>query len=132
MPFCNNIITTNPRAHWAGICQQSAGLTSTSPQTEVKDHSATLEMTYSQHVDSPPPSVVSGFLDRNYRYKSVATQIPHDYGLTSIPDWPKIDRSSDTFLLRFIGVHLNPRDHDSGTCSFRDTVNFLIDILCDN
>jgi hypothetical protein len=31
------------------------------------------------------PSVVVGFLDRDYRYKSVATQIPHDTWLIPIP-----------------------------------------------
>ena len=50
---------------------------SISPQTEVKDHPVNLGVTYGQHVASP---AVVGFLDRNYRYQSAATQTPHDAG----------------------------------------------------
>ena len=35
------------------------------------------------------PTDVSGFLDQNHHYKSLATQIPHD---TALPPIPSIDR----------------------------------------
>ena len=53
------------------------GLTSTCPQAEMKYHPDSLEVTCDQHVSSP-------FIDQDYRWKSVATQIPHDAGLTSL------------------------------------------------
>ena len=53
--FCNNGCINN-------------FLTSICPQTEVKDHPASLRVTCCQYTTSPP--VVFGFLDRNYRYKS--------------------------------------------------------------
>ena len=48
--------------------------------TEVNDHPANLRATSCQD----PPAVVD-FLDYNFHYKSVATWIPHDAGLTFIP-----------------------------------------------
>ena len=54
--------------------QPTAGLTFTCPQTEVYDH------TSSPHVWS---SSRCCFLDQDYRYKSVATQIAYDAGLAS-------------------------------------------------
>jgi hypothetical protein len=48
----------------------------------VKDNPVSLETMCGQHVD--PPNVVD-FLDRDYYYKQVATEIPHDAGLEAIP-----------------------------------------------
>jgi hypothetical protein len=48
------------------------------PQTEGDNRPAGLGVTYSQHLESL--SVV-GFLNQDYRYKSVTTQIPHDTDL---------------------------------------------------
>jgi hypothetical protein len=44
-------------------------------------------------INKSPPAVV-GFLDRNYHYKSVATQILHDTGLT--PIHPAGERTQNT------------------------------------
>ena len=60
---------------------QPSGLTSTCQWTDVEGHPASLRVTCSHYVES---STVIVFLDRNYRYKSVATQIPHNYGLEPI------------------------------------------------
>jgi hypothetical protein len=46
------------------------------------DHPANLRATCNQHVD---PSAVVGFIDRNYRYKSVANQILYGGGSATIP-----------------------------------------------
>ena len=46
-------------------------------QTEVKDHPARLIVACGQQVDHP---TIFSFLDRNYRYKSIAAQIPHNAG----------------------------------------------------
>jgi hypothetical protein len=48
----------------------------------VNDHSASIGVPRGQHIESP---AVVGFIDRNYRYKSVPTQISHDIGLAPIP-----------------------------------------------
>ena len=60
--------------------QPTAGLTSTYPQTEVKDHLTSLGVTL---VCKSPPVIV-GFLDQDYHYRSVAIQIPHDAGLAPV------------------------------------------------
>ena len=52
-----------PRAY-----KLTAGLMSNCLQTDVNDHPA-----------------ISGFLDLNYHYKSVATKIPHNAGLALTP-----------------------------------------------
>ena len=62
---------------------QPTRLTSACPQTYVNDHPVSSAMTCGQHFSLP---VVVGFPDRDHRYKSVATQIPHDVGLAPIPD----------------------------------------------
>ena len=48
----------------------------------VYDHPVTLGVTCGQHIESP---TVIDFLDRNYSYKSVNTQILHDARLELIP-----------------------------------------------
>ena len=53
--------------------QPSTGLTSTCSQTEVKYYLASLRLKCDQHIASP---VAFSFLNRNYLYKSAATQIP--------------------------------------------------------
>jgi hypothetical protein len=60
--------------------------------------------------------VVVGFLDRNYRYKSVTIQIPHDVGLTSMPytgqkSSPIEYRTSATFENEIEAVVLKPSGH---------------------
>ena len=50
-----------------------AGFISTCPQTEEKDHPASLEEMCCQHI--------KWFLDWNHCYKSAATKIPHNAGL---------------------------------------------------
>ena len=57
---------------------QLISLIFTCPQREVKDHSASLDMTCSQHLESLP---VACFIDQDYSYKTVATNIPQDAGL---------------------------------------------------
>ena len=47
---------------------------STSSQTEVNDHPSSLRVMYDQHAKSP---ATLGFLDQNYCFKSVVTQV-HD------------------------------------------------------
>ena len=51
--------------------EPTAGIRSTSPQTEVDDHPANLGMTSGQHVEFP---AVVGFPNSYYSYKSLATQ----------------------------------------------------------
>ena len=51
---------------------------STCSQTEMGDYPDTIEVTCGR-TSSPQGGV--GFLDLYYRYKLVATQIPHDAGL---------------------------------------------------
>ena len=61
----------------------------------MKDNPVSLETMCGQHVD--PPNVVD-FLDRDYYYKQVATEIPHDAGLEAIPHdiWKNLsDRGSN-------------------------------------
>ena len=58
-------------------CQLTAGLTSIFLQTELKDHLVSLVVT--QFISS---SGLFCFLDRNYCYKSVATQIPCNTALS--------------------------------------------------
>ena len=65
----------------AKACKPTAALTSC-PQTNIKDRPACLGDICVQHVEIP---TVSGFLDRNYRYKSVPLEIPRDIGLARIP-----------------------------------------------
>ena len=62
-------------------CQPTAPLTSTS--AEMNDHPVSLEVTCGQHVGSP---AVVGFLDKNYRYKSIANQNPHEPMLAPFPN----------------------------------------------
>ena len=69
----------------------------------MNDHPARLGQTCGQNVEPKPTDVP---LDRNFRYKSVNTQIPHDDGLASIPYTgrkllPTGDRSSVT---SFVGL----------------------------
>ena len=52
----------NPLALEPLACQPIAGLTSICPQTEVKDHPASLGMPCSQHIESHSRR---GFLDRD-------------------------------------------------------------------
>ena len=63
------------------FCWPTAGLKYICPQTELNDHPASL----GRHVVSIScfPAVV-GFLDDDYRYESVVTQISHDAGLAPI------------------------------------------------
>ena len=61
---------------------QQTGLTSTCPQKEVNDHPASLGVMCRRHVESP---AVFYFIERDYFYKSVATQIPHDFVFEPIP-----------------------------------------------
>ena len=56
--------------------KSSVGLTS---QIKVKDHPASLAVTFDQHFKSP-----NRCLDWNKRYRSVAIQIPYDAGLSPI------------------------------------------------
>jgi hypothetical protein len=49
----------------------------------MKDRLARLGVMCGQHVSLTD---IVGFLDQDYHYKSVATQIPHDVGLG--PNWP--------------------------------------------
>ena len=53
----------------------------TCPQSDVNDFQASLGITYDQHVE--PPDVV-GFINLNYRYNPVTSQIIHDAGLAAI------------------------------------------------
>ena len=55
--------------------QPTAGLASIFPQTEVNSHPARIGVICCQHVDY---QVVVDILERNHRYKSVATLIPHE------------------------------------------------------
>ena len=63
------------------VCQPTADLTFTCSKTEIKNYPAGLGVNCGQHVDS---LAIVGFLDRDYRYRSVSTQIPHDAGLAPI------------------------------------------------
>ena len=61
-------------------------------------------------------SVILGFLDRDYHYKSRATQIRHDAGLTPIPYIRKFLPHRESNLRRppyyeFKAVRLKLRDH---------------------
>ena len=58
-------------------CQPTADITFTCPQTEGKDHPASLGVTYGKHVEFPSRCWL---LVVDYRYTSVATQITHDAG----------------------------------------------------
>ena len=60
------------------VLQSAAVLTY--PQEE--DHPTSIEGTCGKQAN---PLDVVGFLDRHYGYKSVATQIPHNAWLASIP-----------------------------------------------
>ena len=75
---------------WADICQPTAGLTSTCPQTEVKKSSSRFKGdVWSTHRDAR----LFGVLDRNYHHKSVVTQVSQYARLAHCPlDWPKIPR----------------------------------------
>ena len=64
------------------ICEPTAGLAFTFPQTYVNEQLGSLGMTCDQHLVS---TAVIDFLERNYRYKSIANQIPHDAGLATVP-----------------------------------------------
>ena len=59
----------------------TAGLSSTCPLTEVKDHPASLGLTHGSMLNFP---ATVGFLDQNYCYKSVTTQISHNAGLALV------------------------------------------------
>ena len=50
----------------ARVLQPIASLTFTCPQTELKDHTGSLGVTFVQHVESP---AVVDFLDRDYYYR---------------------------------------------------------------
>ena len=65
------------------INRPTAGLTSTCLHTEVKGHPASLEVMYGQYVEFPD---VVGFLNQDYSFKSVVTQITHDYEFASARD----------------------------------------------
>ena len=64
------------------VYQLAAGIMSTCPQTEVNDHPASSGVAVVSTLNHP---AVVDFVERNYRYKSVTTQIPHDAGLVPIP-----------------------------------------------
>ena len=55
------------------VYQTTAGLTSICPQKEAKDHRPILRIMCGQRVESPG---VTGFLDHDNLYKSVAIQNP--------------------------------------------------------
>ena len=61
----------------------STCLTSTCPQTKMNDRLVSLKMFYVVSLLSLPTFV--DFLDRSYRYKSVAALIPHDARVAAIP-----------------------------------------------
>ena len=60
----------------------TAGLTSIFPQSDVNELPTSLSVNCGKHIECP---AVVDFLDRNDRYSSVATQIPHDAALATIP-----------------------------------------------
>ena len=67
---------------------EGQGLTTECPSrihlsTEVKDRPGSLRMVCGEHIDSPTVVI---YLDQNYRYKSEATEIPPDVGLTPTRD----------------------------------------------
>ena len=65
-----HIHNSNPMRTW--VCQPTAKLTFTSPQIEAYAHRASLGVAHDQHVEY---SSRYCFLDQDYRYTSVATQI---------------------------------------------------------
>ena len=69
-----------PKAR-AKVSKPKAGLTSTFPQTEMKDHPASLGVTCDKHVDLP---AISSFIARDYSYKLLATQFLPNAGSTLI------------------------------------------------
>ena len=91
--------------------QRTVGLTSVSPQAEVNNNLDRLGVIYGQHVD-----FTSGFhiLNRNYRYRFVSIQIPHDD--TDPLHWRKIPPPTGnrtSFLSR--SMNLNQQDLNSLT-----------------
>ena len=86
MPFNNNSNTNGKNISGRNsslrtrASRTTAGLTSTCPQAEVTDHLATLGVTYGQQVNCPQPL----FAFYNYLYRSIATQIPHEFVLAFI------------------------------------------------
>ena len=78
----------SPLRAWA--FHQTAGITFTCPQREIKVHTASLREMCCQQIES---AKVVGFLGQNYRYKSIATQIPPDAGLVLIRT--AVDRTRD-------------------------------------
>ena len=78
---CTVIIPGAKNPSRARACQQAVGMTSTYPQTEVNDHPVNYRNAWSKK--QVPQRC--WFLDRNYRYKSVYTQITHDAKLAQFP-----------------------------------------------
>ena len=85
----------------ATTCKPTAGVTSICPRTKVNNYPANLRVKYGQHVG------LVGSLDRNYRYKSVATQFPDDVTLAPIP--PKIG-PAPCYKFKAVGYPLNLAD----------------------
>jgi hypothetical protein len=63
-------------------CLPTAGFTSICPWAEVKDNTATLDMICGLHMSFP---AFVDFLNQDYCYKLVATQILPNTGLPPIP-----------------------------------------------
>ena len=66
----------------ARVCQPTAGLASTCPQTEVIDSLSSLVGICDQNVEF---LYRCWLLDPDYHYKSVAIRFPHSAGLAPIP-----------------------------------------------
>ena len=93
-------------------CQSTAGFKSTCAQTSEQSSSQFRGDVCSSMSSS---QTIVGFKDRDYRYKSIATQIPPNIGLAPIPYTGRTIFPHRLSNQRHTSSKLKPRDHGART-----------------